>query len=661
MLFIGHAETEEMTQDDYKYKHLDKIDTPADLKKLSVDELPELCDELRHFIIYHLADTPGHLGSSLGAVEIIVALHYVMDTPKDQLLFDVGHQAYAHKILTGRKNRFNTLRQLGGLSGFPTPQESQYDGFVAGHASNSISAGLGISVAQRYKAPKDKVRVAAVIGDGAMSGGLAFEGLNNVATTPNDLLIVLNDNHMAIDPIKGGMSQYLLDITTSKTYNNLRYKLYKWLRKLGFMSDKSKHKIQRTTNSIKSLLSRQQFNIFESLSIRYFGPVDGHDIKNLVRIFNEIKDYKGPKVVHCVTQKGKGYIPAELNPTIWHAPGKFDPDTGRRITCKDNNEKTPLFQDVFGETLLQLARKNKKIVTITPAMPSGSGLGKIMAEMPDRCYDVGIAEGHAVTFSAGLAKAGMKPFCVVYSTFLQRAYDNIIHDAAILNLPMVICIDRAGLVGNDGTTHHGYFDITALRSIPDITIAAPYDEIEMRNMMYTAQTDGKGLFVIRYPRGRSSLTGQKSKNQNNHCHTWMNEEFHELEIGKGRMLKDGNDVCVISIGTMGQTVAKAIEEVEKKEKITVAHYDLRFIKPIDMEMIKEIAGRQFKKVITVEDGMTQGGAGTAVMEALNEIGATGINIKRIGLPDKFIGQGNVEELRKEEGLDEAGIEAEIKN
>lgn len=623
---------------------LPTINFPSDLRKLSVDQLPQLCNELRQFIIDELSHNPGHLGASLGTIEITVALHYVFSTPYDRIVWDVGHQAYGHKILTGRRDKFCTNRKHNGLSGYPNPEESEYDSFVAGHASNSISAGLGMSVASLLSQNDKNRQVIAVIGDGSLSGGLAFEGLNNASTNPNNLLIILNDNHIAIDPIKGGMSQYLLSITTSKTYNRIRYELYRSLRKMGLINEQGKAKIQRITNSIKVTLARQN-NIFEGMNIRYFGPIDGHDIKDMVRILKDIKDFKGPKVVHCITKKGKGYKPAEEFATIWHAPGLFDKATGKRI-IQQNPNKPPLFQDVFGHTLLTLAQQNPNIVGITPAMPSGCSLSIMMHEMPDRCFDVGIAEGHAVTFSAGLAKEGKIPFCNVYSSFMQRAYDNVIHDIAILNLPVILCLDRAGIVGADGATHHGAFDLAYLRCIPNMTLASPYDESELRNLMYTAQKEAKGLFTIRYPRGSGYLVDWETPMQ-------------EVKIGTGRCLKEGTDLAVLTLGPIGHEAAKAIARAETESGKSIAHYDMRFVKPLDEKLLHHIA-TSFKKIITIEDGVIQGGFGSAVLEFMADNGYTP-TVKRIGLPDHFVEHGTPAELYQELGMDEEGITLAIKN
>lgn len=622
--------------DNNSFKYLSKIDSPVDLRKLQVKELPEVCEELRRDIIEELSVNPGHLASSLGVVELTVALHYVFDTPYDRIVWDVGHQAYGHKILTGRRDRFCTNRKLHGLKPFPHPYESEYDTFCCGHASNSISAALGMAVAAKMN--NDNRQVVAVIGDGAMSGGLAFEGINNTASTPNDMLIVLNDNNMSIDNSVGGMRKYLLQLTTNSTYNNLRYKISRKLFDIGLLNEKRRKGLIRFNNSVKSVLSRQQ-NMFEGMDIRYFGPMDGNDVVELVRIINAIKDMKGPKILHIHTKKGKGYAPAEKNATVWHAPGKFDYESGERIVSSDSKPKPPKFQDVFGMTLLELAQKNPKIVGVTPAMPTGCSMNIMMKAMPERVFDVGIAEGHAVTFSGGMAKDGLMPFCNIYSSFMQRAYDNIIHDAATMNLNMVLCLDRAGIVGEDGPTHHGAFDLAFLRPIPNLTIASPYNEPELRNMMYTAQLEGKGPFVIRYPRGCGSVVDWR-------C------DMEEIQVGKGRKLKDGKDIAVLSLGPIGTEAGKAIPIAELRalnrnaaEPLHIAHYDMRFLKPIDEDILHEV-GRNFKKVVTVEDGVISGGLGSAVLEFFADNGYKNIDVKRIGIPDEFVEHGTVAELRK---------------
>lgn len=614
---------------------LTQIQYPADLRKLSVDDLPQVCDELREDIVKELSVNPGHLASSLGVAEITVALHYVYETPEDRIVWDVGHQAYGHKILTGRREQFSTNRRLGGIRPFPSPIESEYDTFACGHASNSISAALGMAVAAKLEG-KDR-HVVAVIGDGAMSGGLAFEGLNNVSSSDNDLLIILNDNNMSIDRAVGGMQEYLLSFSTNETYNALRFKVTSWLHKKGLFEDDRRRGLIRLTNALKSAISHQQ-NVFEGMDIRYFGPFNGHDVKELVRILRQLKDMKGPKLLHLHTQKGHGYAPAEKDVTTWHAPGKFDPDTGERLV-KDTTNKPPRFQDVFGETLLELARQNDKIVGVTPAMPTGCSMNIMMKEMPERTFDVGIAEGHAITFSGGMAKDGLLPFCNIYSAFAQRAYDNIIHDIALLNLNVVICLDRAGLVGEDGPTHHGAFDMAALRVIPNLTIASPMDEHELRRLMYTAQLPDKGPFVIRYPRGCGSLVDWRCP-------------LEAIPVGKGRKLKDGSEVAVITIGPIGTSAAEVIAD-----NSTVAHYDLRFLKPLDEDMLHEI-GRKFKKIVTVEDGVRKGGMGTAVMEWLSDHGYTP-TVKRLGLPDEFVEHGKVSELQAIAGIDQANIQKVI--
>lgn len=630
-------------KEDNKDNILKRIKYPDELRKLPVEQLPEVCDELRADILKELSVNPGHLASSLGAVEMTVALHYVFNTPYDRLVWDVGHQAYGHKILTGRLDSFCTNRKLGGLRPFPSPEESEYDSFMCGHASNSISAALGMAVAARQTGHDDR-HVVAIIGDGAMSGGLAFEGINNVSTTPNDMIIILNDNNMSIDRSVGGMKQYLLRLNTSETYNKLRYKAAKWLHSNGMLDDERRKGIIRLSNALKSAISHQQ-NIFEGMNIRYFGPFDGHNVVELVRTLRQLKEMKGPKLLHLHTIKGHGYAPAEKAATIWHAPGKFDLDTGQRIKTEDGTEPAK-FQDVFGNTLLELARENKRIVGVTPAMPTGCSLNIMMKEMPERTFDVGIAEGHAVTFSGGMAKDGLQPFCNIYSAFAQRAYDNIIHDVAILNLPVVICLDRAGLVGEDGATHHGAFDMAALRPVPNITLASPMNEHELRRLMYTAQLPGKGTFVIRYPRGRGVLADW-------HC------PLEEVKVGTGRKLRDGDDIAVLSVGPVGNNVVKAVEMMENdSDGISVAHYDMRFVKPLDENLLKEVAAK-FKHVITVEDGVREGGFGSAVIEWMEDNGQH-LDIVRLGLPDHFVEHGTVAQLQSIVGIDAEGIRRTIK-
>ncbi|NLO70127.1 MAG: 1-deoxy-D-xylulose-5-phosphate synthase [Porphyromonadaceae bacterium] len=624
------------------YKYLDNINSPADLKKIDKDELKIVCQELRSFIIDAVSKNPGHLGSNLGVVELTVALHYVFDTPYDRIVWDVGHQAYGHKILTGRRDVFHTNRQYGGISGFPKITESEYDAFGVGHASTSISAALGMAIASQMK--DEKRRVVAVIGDGSMTGGLAFEGLNNTSMVKNDMLIVLNDNQMAIDPINGGFSQYLIDITTSKTYNKIRHKVYKLFSKSKIVDEDRKNKIIRFNNSLKTVFTQKEHNIFEGLNIRYFGPVDGHDVDNLVRIFSELKDYKGPKVLHVITKKGKGYEPAEKSVTSWHAPGKFDPETGERLVCNNNNTEPPLFQDVFGKTLLELAKLNDKIVAITPAMPSGCSMTIMQRRFPERVFDVGIAEGHAVTFSAGLTKEGLIPFCNIYSTFMQRAYDSVIHDVALQKLPVIMCLDRAGIVGSDGSTHQGQFDMAYMRCIPNLTIAAPRNEMELRNLMFTAQQFQEGPFVIRYPRGKGFNVD------------WHND-WELQEIGKGECLKEGEDLAVITIGTMAAKAEKAINMVENETNLSIAHYDARFLKPLDEELLHAVA-MKFNKIITIEDGVISGGFGSAVLEFLAENNYQK-EVVRLGIPDAFIEHGSQTELYALLGLDEKGIRESI--
>lgn len=616
---------------------LKDIDTPEDLRKLSTSKLPEVCKELRQKIIDELSRNPGHFGSSLGVIELTVALHYVFNTPYDRIVWDVGHQAYGHKILTGRRDAFCTNRKLNGIRPFPSPEESEYDTFACGHASNSISAALGMAVAAKKHGEDDR-HVVAVIGDGSMSGGLAFEGLNNASVTPNNLLIILNDNNMAIDRSVGGMKQYLLNLQMSQGYNRIRYKLSRMFHKWGILNEERRKSLIRFNNSLKSMLVQQQ-NVFEGMNIRYFGPVDGHDVVNLARVLKEIKDMQGPKLLHIHTTKGKGFEPAEKAATIWHAPGIFDKETGERIVT-DTQGLPPLFQDVFGNTLLELARQNDKIVGVTPAMPSGCSMNILMKAMPDRGFDVGIAEGHAVTFSGGMAKDGLLPFCNIYSSFMQRAYDNVIHDVAIQKLNVVLCLDRAGLVGEDGPTHHGAFDLAYMRPIPNLTIASPYDEHELRRLMYTAQLPDKGPFVIRYPRGRGVLVDWECP-------------FEEIKVGKGRKLKEGKDMAVITLGPIGNTAEKAIAQAEADTGKSIAHYDLRFLKPLDEEMLHEI-GKGFRQIVTIEDGILKGGMGSAILEFMADNGYTPA-VRRIGLPDNFVQHGAVKELYRICGMDQEGI------
>ncbi len=623
---------------------LENINTPGDLKKLDVTQLPQLCGELRTFLIDQLSTNPGHFGSSLGAVELTVALHYVFNTPHDRIVWDVGHQAYSHKILTGRRERFHTNRKFGGLAGFPSPDESEYDAFVAGHASNSISAALGMAVAFQLKGEHQR-KVVAVIGDGSLTGGLAFEGLNNASSQPNDLLIILNDNDMAIDNNVGGLNQYLVKLNTSATYNKIRHDVFQRVKNTNLIGEKGKNSILRFNNSVKSLISNQQ-NIFEGLNIRYFGIVDGHDVGELIRILQNIKDMKGPKILHVSTTKGKGYEPAEKSAIEWHAPGKFNPETGERIISSSEN-KPPKFQDVFGKTLVELSSENTQIVGVTPAMPTGCSMTYMMEEFPARSFDVGIAEGHAVTYSAGLAKEGLIPFCNIYSSFMQRAYDQVIHDVALQNLHVIFCLDRAGLVGEDGATHHGAFDLAYMRTVPNMIVASPYDEHYLRHLMYTAVYAVNQPITIRYPRGEGRLVDWKNKPE-------------ALPIGKGRKLKQGNSsVAVLSIGPIGNSVSDAILQLES-EGLSVSHYDMIFLKPIDEDLLRE-AAQKHRTLVTVEDGTLVGGLGSAVLEFLSDNKIQGIQVERIGLPDRFVTHGSVPELTRHVGTDAQSIYTRLRN
>ncbi|MCD8318748.1 MAG: 1-deoxy-D-xylulose-5-phosphate synthase [Paraprevotella sp.] len=629
------------------YKLLSQINYPADLRRLPLEKLPQVCDELRRDIIDELADNPGHFASSLGVVELTVALHYVYDTPYDRIVWDVGHQAYGHKILTGRRLQFSTNRKCHGLRPFPSPSESEYDTFTCGHASNSISAALGLAVASVNKGEKNR-NIVAVIGDGSMIGGLAFEGLNNASSIPNDILIVLNDNNMSIDRSVGGMNHYFHQLHTSNLYNRLRFAASRKLYNCGWLNEDRRKQLIRFNNSLKSLISNQQ-NVFEGMNIRYFGPSDGHDVIELVHTLRALKVMRGPKLFHIHTIKGKGFKPAEEAADIWHAPGIFDKDTGERIevdTCK----LPPRYQDVFGQTLLELARQNPLIIGVTPAMPSGCSMNILMKAMPDRAFDVGIAEGHAVTFSGGMAQDGLIPFCNIYSSFAQRAYDNLIHDIAIDRRHVVLCLDRAGLVGEDGPTHHGAFDLAALRPIPNLVISSPLNERELRRLMYTAQLSDQGPFVIRYPRGRGLLTDWK-------C------ELEAIEVGRGQRLKTGNDIALLSLGPLGNTAADAIaifekEQEEKGQPLTVAHYDMRFLKPLDENILQEV-GTRFRRIITLEDGVIRGGLGSAVLEYMADHDFSP-QVKRLGLPDNFVEHGSVEQLRHLVGIDCDGIVTQLR-
>lgn len=624
--------------DEVKGRLLEKINSPDDLKKMKLDELPEVCDDLRNFIIDVVSTNPGHFGASLGVVELTVALHYVYNTPHDLLVWDVGHQAYGHKILTGRRDVFKTNRKFKGISGFPKRSESEFDAFGVGHASTSVSAALGMAVASKLKGEKDR-KVVAVIGDGAMTGGLAFEALNNAGANKSDLLVILNDNNMAIDPNVGGISQYLLNITKSHTYNRFKTDVWEGLGKLDGFGKKTRRFLQKNQRALKNMILKQN-NLFEAFDFRYFGPIDGHDVIYLTKVLNDLKNISGPKILHIITKKGKGFKQAEINQTKFHAPGIFDKITGEIYSCDCPADQAPKFQNVFGETLLELAEQNEKIVGITPAMPSGCSMNLMIDKMPDRAFDVGIAEQHAVTFSAGLATQGMIPFCNIYSTFIQRAYDQIVHDVAIQKLPVIFCLDRGGLVGEDGPTHHGVFDIAFMRSIPNMIVSAPMDEIELRNLMYTAQLNEKNMpFSIRYPRGCGIKPDWK-------------KTFKKIEIGKGRMLNDGEDLAILTIGKSGIFAAHAVKILAKKN-ILAAHYDMRFVKPLDTDILTQVF-KKFKTVITVEDGVIQGGFGSAILEFIAQYNFT-TKIKTLGIPDKFIEHGTPEDLYKECGIDTEGI------
>ena len=622
---------------------LDKIDSPEDLRKLSQEQLPQLCSEVRDFLIQSLSENPGHFASSMGAVEITVALHYVFNTPYDRIVWDVGHQAYGHKLLTGRRDKFSTNRKFGGLSGFPNPSESEYDTFAAGHASNSISAALGMAIASELNQDSPRRNVVAVIGDASIGGGLAFEGINNAANSKNNLLIILNDNNMSIDRNVGSLNSYLGKITTSKGYNRLRHRAYTSLKRHNLISEKLRGKLLRFNNSVKSLLSSQQ-NIFEGLNVRYFGPFDGHDLNRIIKVLREIKDMEGPRILHLCTVKGKGYEPAEKDPASWHAPGKFDPKTGERKES-DPTGKPLKYQDVFGKTLLELAQNNDKIVGITAAMPSGTSMNIVQDAMPDRVFDVGISEGHAVTFAGGLAKDGLRPYCAIYSSFLQRAFDHVIHDVALQHLPVTFCIDRAGLVGEDGATHHGVYDLAYLRAIPGMIVSAPRNEHWLRNLLYTSQCDNYGPFAIRYPRG------------NGRNPQWQNE-MQKVEIGRGEKLSEGSDVVVLSLGPIAHEVQVAISKA-KEENISVAHYDMVFLKPLDEKIMQEVAEKNCP-IITVEDGSKIGGLSSAVMEWLNANGYKA-QVTSIGVPDEFVSQGSLSELYHYCAMDSDAIYQQIIN
>jgi 1-deoxy-D-xylulose-5-phosphate synthase len=624
--------------DEIKGRLLEKINSPSDLKKYKPEELPAICNDLRDFIIDVVSINPGHFGASLGVVELTVALHYVFNTPYDLLIWDVGHQAYGHKILTGRRDAFNTNRKFKGISGFPKREESEYDAFGVGHASTSISAALGMAVASKLKKETDR-KIVAVIGDGAMTGGMAFEALNNASPDNSDLLVILNDNNMAIDPNVGGINQYLLNISKSHSYNRFKKDVWEGLGKLDGFGKKTRKFLQRNQHALKNMLFTQN-NLFGAFDFRYFGPVDGHDVVYLTQVLNDLKDIPGPKLLHVITKKGKGFKQAEMNQTKFHAPGVFDKVTGEIFACDCPIELAPKFQNVFGETLVELAEQNEKIVGITPAMPTGCSMNLMMEKMPDRAFDVGIAEQHAVTFSAGLAARGMVPFCNIYSTFIQRAYDQIVHDVAIQKLPVVFCLDRGGLVGEDGPTHHGVFDIAFMRSIPNIIVSAPMDEIDLRNLMYTAQlAETNKPFSIRYPRGCGIKPNWK-------------KPFEKIEIGTGRKLTDGNALAILTIGKPGIFAQRAVKSLAVKV-VSAAHYDMRFVKPLDTRLLSEVF-EKFDKIVTVEDGVIQGGFGSAVLEFMAANGYSA-KLKMLGIPDKFIEHGTLEDLYRECNIDSKGI------
>jgi 1-deoxy-D-xylulose-5-phosphate synthase len=620
---------------------LAKINSPEDLRKLDSKDLPKVAEELRKFIIDVVSVKGGHFGASLGVVELTVAIHYVFNTPIDQLVWDVGHQAYGHKILTGRRDQFHTNRLFGGLSGFPKRTESEYDTFGVGHSSTSISAALGMSIASSYKKEDDKMHIA-VIGDGAMTGGMAFEALNHAGVENSNLLVILNDNCMSIDPNVGALKEYLTDITTSQTYNRMKDDVWNLLGKVSKFGPNAQAIAAKIENAVKSALLKQS-NLFESLNFRYFGPIDGHDVKHVAKVLEDLKDIPGPKILHCLTKKGKGYKPAEEgNATKWHAPGVFNKDTGEIIKVVPSSPKPPKYQDVFGHSIVELAEKNDKIMGITPAMPTGCSLNIMMEAMPDRSFDVGIAEQHAVTFSAGLASQGLVPFCNIYSSFMQRAFDQVMHDVAIQNFNVVFCLDRAGLVGADGPTHHGAYDVAYMSCLPNMTISSPMNEEELRNLMFTAQLEDKGPFVIRYPRGNGEMTEWKTP-------------FKEITVGKGRKLKDGNDIAILTFGPIGNEATKAIKDLEDKG-ISAAHYDLRFAKPLDETLLHEVFSK-FENVITVEDGCIKGGIGSAVLEFMADQGYSA-SLKRLGIPDKFIEHGSQAELYRVCGYDAQAITEE---
>lgn len=621
---------------------LSQIDSPVDLRALPVESLPQVCSELRRFLIESLSVNPGHFASSMGAVDFTVALHYVFNTPYDRIVWDVGHQAYGHKVLTGRRDAFENNRKMNGLSGFPNPKESEYDAFIAGHASNSISAALGMSIAAQLQGDKDR-NVVAVIGDASISGGLAFEAMNNASINKNNLIIVLNDNDMAIDECVGAFGEYMSHLNTSRKYNDMKMKVYEYCVRHKLINEHGRGLILRFSNSVKALLANRQ-NIFEGLNIRYFGPFDGHDVAKLVDVFNDIKDMRGPRIVHLRTRKGKGFAPAEKDPTTWHAPGKFNKDTGE-ILSKPSDQPHPLkFQDVFGKTIVELAQADEKVVGITAAMPTGCSLTFLQEAFPKRAFDVGIAEEHAVTFAGGLAKDGLKPYCCIYSSFLQRAYDEIIHDVALQNLPVVFCIDRAGLVGEDGATHHGAFDLAYLNCIPNMIVSSPIDEHSLRNLLYTSNQVEHGPFAIRYPRGGGKLVD------------WHND-MQVLPIGKGRKLSSGERVAVLSIGPFGSDVAEAVAEL-RSEGVNVAHYDMIFLKPIDEAILEEV-GKMYHTVITVEDGTIRGGLGSTVVDWFNDHGYS-TRVYKMGIPDEFICQGTVAQLRDYCGIGKGEIKNRIK-